>query len=88
MKEAAEAEGFYSDMKAEYDAMLAKVTPSKERDMEKFKPEIMDLLANEIVSRYYYQNGRAEQAFQDDRDITKALEVLQNKKEYNTILGF
>lgn len=88
MKEAAEEEGFYSDMKAEYDAMLAKVTPSKERDLEKFKPEIMDLLANEIVSRYYYQDGRAEQAFQDDRDITKAMEVLQNKKEYNTILGF
>ena len=64
------------------------MTPSKERDLEKFKPEIMDLLANEIVSRYYYQNGRAEQAFQEDRDIKKAIEVLQNKKEYNTILGF
>jgi carboxyl-terminal processing protease len=64
------------------------VTPSKERDLEKFKPEIMDLLANEIVSRYYYQNGRGEQAFQEDRDIKQAVEVLVIKKEYNTILGF
>lgn len=88
MKKTAEEEGFYNDMKAEYEALLAKVTPSKERDLEKFEPEIKDILANEIVSRYYYQNGRAEQAFQEDRDIRKALEVLQNKKEYDTILGF
>jgi carboxyl-terminal processing protease len=88
MKKTAEAEGFYSDLQKEYDALLAKVTPSKERDLEKFKTEIEDLLANEIVSRYYYQNGRAEQAFQEDKDVVKALEILQNKKEYNTILGF
>lgn len=88
MKKTAEEEGFYGDMKAEYEALLSRVTPSKERDLEKFKTEIIDILSNEIVSRYYYQNGRAEQAFQEDRDVNKALEVLQDKKAYNTILGF
>jgi len=87
MKTAAEAEGFYGDLKSEYDALLSKVTPSKERDLEKFSPEIRDILANEIVSRYYYQSGRAEQAFQEDRDIVKALEILQDTKQLNTILG-
>jgi carboxyl-terminal processing protease len=88
MKKTAEEEGFYGDMKTEYEALLARVTPSKERDLEKFKTEIIDILSNEIVSRYYYQNGRAEQAFQQDRDVNKALEVLGDKKMYNTILGF
>ena len=88
MKKTAEEEGFYGDLQAEYEALLSKVTPSKARDMEKFKSEIMDILANEIVARYYYQNGRAEQAFQQDRDVKKALEILQDKKAYNTILGF
>jgi len=87
MKAAAEAEGFYGDLKSEYDALLAKVTPSKERDLEKFSAEIKDILANEIVSRYYFQTGRAEQAFQQDRDIVKALEILQDTKQLNTILG-
>ena len=87
MKETAESEGFYGDLKAEYDALMAKVTPSKERDLEKFNEEIRDILANEIVSRYYYQTGRAEQAFQEDRDIIKALEILRDSKQYNTILG-
>lgn len=88
MKKTAEEEGFYGDMKAEYEALLLKVTPSKERDLDKFQAEIRDILANEIVSRYYYQNGRAEQAFQQDPDVNKALEVLGDKKQYNTILGF
>lgn len=87
MKATAETEGFYGDLKAEYDALLVKVTPSKARDLEKFSEEIRDILANEIVSRYYYQAGRAEQAFQQDRDVNKALEVLQDTKKLNSILG-
>lgn len=87
MKKTAEEEGYYNDVKAEYDALLAKVTPSKERDLDKFKEEINDLLSNEIVSRYYYQKGRAEQAFQLDPDVQKAIEILNDPKQYNTILG-
>jgi carboxyl-terminal processing protease len=45
------------------------------------------LLENEIVSRYYYQKGRAENSFVSDDYIKKALEILKNKVEYNTILG-
>ena len=87
MKKTAEEKGYYDDIKSEYEMLLAKVTPSKERDLEKFKPEINDLLSNEIVSRYYYQKGRAQQAFQADLDVQKAIEILRNSKQYNTILG-
>ena len=87
MKETAEEEGFYNESKAEYDALMAKVVPSKERDLEKFKEEIKTLLENEIVSRYYFQKGRAKDAFRNDHNIEKALEILENKTQYNTILG-
>jgi carboxyl-terminal processing protease len=87
MKETAEEEGFYNESKAEYDALMAKVVPSKERDLEKFKEEIKTLLENEIVSRYYFQKGRAKDAFRNDQNIEKALEILKNKTQYNTILG-
>lgn len=86
MKKIAQEEGFYEDVKTEYDELLAKVTPSKERDLKKFQDEIKDLLENEIVSRYYYQTGRAEHNFQHDRDVQKAIEVLQNTGTYNSIL--
>jgi len=86
MKKIAEEEGFYEDSKLEYEALLAKVIPSKERDLEKFKEEIKTMLENEIVSRYYFQKGRAEDAFRNDQYILKSLEILKNKGEYTTIL--
>lgn len=87
MKDAAEEEGFLTDAQAEYDALMAKVVPSKERDLEKFKSEIKMLLENEIVSRYYYQKGRALNSFKEDEVLDKALEILKNSNQYNTILG-
>jgi carboxyl-terminal processing protease len=87
MKETAEKEGFYEDSKAEYDALMARVVPSKERDLEKFRNEIRYLLENEIISRYYYQKGRAIDAFRNDLYVEKALEILKNRSAYNTILG-
>ena len=87
MKETAEKEGYGEDTKAEYEALMAKVVPSKERDLEKFKSEITALLENEIISRYYYQKGRAIHSFKDDAVLKKALEILKDTKAYNTILG-
>ncbi|MDG1331590.1 MAG: S41 family peptidase [Crocinitomicaceae bacterium] len=87
MKEAAEEEGFYEGAEDEYDALLQKVVPSKERDLEKFKLELVELIENEIVSRYHFQRGRAEHAFNYDNDMDEAFKIFQNLKEYNTILG-
>ena len=87
MKETAEDEGFYSGAEAEYEALLSKVVPSKDRDLEKFKEEIKRTLENEIVSRYFFQTGRAEHAFNGDQDIKKAMEILKDNSQYNTILG-
>ena len=87
MKETAEEEGYYEDSKQEYEDLMLKVVPSKERDLEKFKPQIRSFLENEIVSRYYFQSGRAQHSFNDDVSIQKAFELFQKKSEYNTILG-
>ena len=86
MKATAEAEGFFEESMAEYEALLEKVHPSKERDLEKFRPEIQQLLENEIVSRYYFQKGRARDSFRNDPVLQRGLEILQNSVEYNTIL--
>ena len=86
MKETAEEEGFYENSKEEYEALLAKVVPSKERDLDKFENEIKSFLENEITSRYYFQKGRALHSFNYDKVFLKALELLKNKKEYNYIL--
>lgn len=87
MKKTAEEEGFYSDLEEEYDALMGKVVPSKERDLEKFKKQILSVLENEIVSRYYYQSGRAQHSLNDDEFIVAAQKLFTNLSEYHTILG-
>jgi carboxyl-terminal processing protease len=86
MKETAEKEGYFNEVKSEYEAMMLKVTPSKARDLDKFKNEISQMLENEIVSRYYFQKGRTLNSFRYDKVLQKAKEILGNTNEYNTIL--
>jgi carboxyl-terminal processing protease len=52
----------------------------------RFKEEIKEILENEIVSRYYFQKGRIENAFAYDTDIKKASEILNDNKQYTQIL--
>lgn len=87
VKETAEEEGYFEDSKDEYEALMKLVTPSKERDLNKFKDEILSIVNNEIVSRYFYQKGRAENAFRNDEDIDASKEILHDSDRYNTILG-
>lgn len=86
VKETAEKEGYFSDVKSEYDQMLTKLTPSKEKDLDKFKTEISEMLENEIVSRYYFQKGRTLDSFRYDRALNKAKSVLKSDTEYNGVL--
>ncbi|MBI2258489.1 MAG: S41 family peptidase [Flavobacteriia bacterium] len=86
MKEVVEEEEYYNDIKTEYESILKKVTPSKERDLEKFKPEIIEMLENEIVSRYYFQKGRALASFKHDEYIIKSKDLFKDLNAYHTIL--
>jgi len=86
LKEASEKEGDFESLKPEFESMLSKVKVSKEKDFEKAKNEIKNLLEVEIVSRYYYENGRIINGFTSDKSIAKSIEILQNKSQYNGIL--
>ena len=87
IKTTAEKEGYFKDIETEYQAMLTKLTPSKERDLDKFQEEIRQMLENEIVSRYYYQNGRTVDSFKNDPILQKAKEILEDASGYQKILN-
>ena len=87
LKKIAKEEKYFEHTENEYTALLEKLTPSKDEDLIRFKSEIKLLLENEIISRYYYQDGRIEQSLNSDKDVLEAVEVLKNKKKYNEILA-
>ena len=63
------------------------ITNNKNNDLINNKSEIKKLLSSEIVSRYYYQEGRIKERLKYDVDIKEALKLFQNIEEYKTILG-
>ncbi len=85
-KETAEKEGYFEAVKSDYETLLKKVSSSKEADFDKSKNEIQSILENEIISRYYFENGRIINGFTSDKSVSKAVEILQNQNTYNSIL--
>jgi carboxyl-terminal processing protease len=72
---------------AEYIALLKIVKASLDRDLNKFKSEIIELLEDEIVARYYYQKGRVMNSFKNDKALVEAISILQNPTAYKKILS-
>lgn len=87
LKEIAQLENYFADVETEYNALWNKLNPSIERDLIKFKPEITEILEDEIVGRYYYQNGRIEHLLVDDPYILEAVKILNDPARYKQILN-
>jgi len=87
LSEVAKEEKYYGSSEIEFKALFAKLKPSLNEDMVRYKDEIIELLENEIVSRYYYQNGRVEASLKNDPYMKEAKDVLQNQVRYKAILA-
>ena len=79
-------EKHYDDVKNELEAMRRKMSTNKSNDLTRFKPEIKDLLEQEIISRYYFQKGQIEATFDDDPNILMAMNVLNDPNRYASLL--
>ena len=79
-------EKHYDDVKVELEAVRRKITVNKANDLQRFKPEIKELLEQEIVSRYYFEKGRTEAGFDDDPNIIAAVAVLNDPNRYAALL--
>lgn len=87
LKKTASTEKYFKGAEEEYLALKTKLSPDKKGDLDKFKDEIKLLLENEIVSRYYFQDGRIVQSLTADLEVQAALELIQNKEKYTGILA-
>ena len=84
--EAAKKEKIDESITAEYQQLLAALQRSEEKELEKNKAEIKTLLLDEIIKRYQYREGLYLHYSKNNPEITKAINILGNTLEYNTIL--
>ena len=82
----AKFEGYYNDAKPQLEALKEKLQHNIAHDLEYNKAFISNLLANDIVQAYYFQEGGIVHSLQQDKQWKKAVELLNNPKEYKDLL--
>ena len=85
-KEITDEEGTSELISEEFNLLIEKIKLNKENDLGNNKEEIKEFLSNEIVSRYYYQEGRIIDRLKHDKDIDEALRLFKNMDEYHSLL--
>lgn len=87
LREAAEFEGYAKDAKLELDALEKKLKHNLSKDIENAKNEIKEMLASNILQRYYYQQGPIIEQLKNDSTLIHAIHALTDSKRYNKILS-
>lgn len=87
LKQAAMENKLYSALEPIITQLQNRLTDEKSQDLYRYKQEICDYLASEIVVRYYYQKGRIQNMLSEDPDVRVAKEVLLDTTRYRSILS-
>ncbi|MCF8254553.1 MAG: S41 family peptidase [Bacteroidia bacterium] len=87
LKKKAEKENYFEAIKESYETMKKQLKHDKLADLDKNKVEIISLIEEEIVRRYYYQKGRIEASFAHDKDIIESLRLFGNPTQFNQVLA-
>lgn len=86
LEASAKDDAYYDALKDDFASLKSKITHDKEKDLYKFKTEIMAELNAEIVSRYYNEDGRIEANFDQDKEIMEAVKLLKDESQYKSLL--
>lgn len=75
-----------STVRAELEKLAIDATASHANDIDTYQAEIARELEIEIVSRYYYQSGKAKHRLNGDTEIQEAISLLNDIERYKSIL--
>ncbi|MBN2665437.1 MAG: S41 family peptidase [Bacteroidales bacterium] len=82
----AKKEKYYDLHKDLFTELQNELMHTLDNDLETFRNEISELLADEIIGRYFYEEGSIKFSLGTDEQVKKAVEVLKRGDEYKSIL--
>ncbi len=82
----AKREKYYELSEEEFKNLERKLSHNNLQDLETFKPEIREILEEEIVGRYYYHEGQIEKQTRKDIQLDTALVTIANPVHVQNIL--
>lgn len=87
LKKKAEQEKYFDAIKVSYETMKNQLKHDKQADLDKNKEELVSMIEEEIVRRYFYQKGRTEASFAHDLEIQESLKILADPIKFKTTLS-
>ncbi|MCM1022259.1 MAG: S41 family peptidase [Muribaculum sp.] len=88
LRKAATTEGYMNDsVKAHIDKLETLLHHNLNHDLDQNRKDISDLLATEILKRYYYQKGQVIQTLKNDAAIDTVMSIESTPGRYNKILS-
>ncbi len=87
LMEIAKKEKYYQKAPEEFEALRKKLAHDKEKDLEIFQDDIRELMEQEIAGRYYYQAGKIQVGLETDKQVDKAIQILKDQNQYDSILA-
>ncbi len=86
LKKQAESVEYYPEIKAQIEALEKRIKHSKEQDLITHKKEISKILSEEIISRYYFQEGMIAAGLINDPDLLVAKEYFAQPERFRLTL--
>ncbi len=88
LKKAAEIEGYMNDSTSkEFSVLEGLLKHDLSYDLDNNRKDIEEILASEIIRRYYYQKGQVIEALKRDPTLDSAVVVLNDKVRYKDLLS-
>ena len=82
----AKTEKLDKEIQASYKQLMISINQAKEKALEDKKHEIITLLSDEILKRYFYRDGMYEYHVINSPEILEAISILNNEGNYRKIL--
>ena len=83
----ADEDNLEEDIRNDYNKLMEAIDASKVKQLYSKKAEIMSLLSDEILKRYFYRDGLYEYQVINNPEILEAIGVLNDEKKYSRILN-
>lgn len=87
LEKTAAEEGYTKSLETTIRAIRARFEQEKTGDIAQHKETIIRDLEIEIVSRYYYESGRAEIRLRRDYEVQRTIDLLNSPAEYTRLLA-
>ena len=88
LKETAKIEGYANDsINAQFEILEGMLKHNLDKDLDNNRKEISELLASEIIKRYYYQKGQIIESLKSDIALDSAAVIFNDLNAYRKILS-